>query len=328
MHTLALLSASGVYAGSLSDRLALGSVEAEGAGGVKKYSGFCAAPYSAYESETMKEALGNARTAREKLGRRRGMQRRSGTNATEVQRRQTPARMFDLHFNVVAGNMTTEGGWVPDSMIDAQMALLNRNYRPSGIQFQHKSTTRILSNYWANELFLPDTNAREEMMLSYGELFKKGDLRTLNVNTLFLTATPADLTDQLPDGSLIFGFALPPSISSQFPLVDGVFIRHDSMPGGPFDRAQGGTLVHEVGHWLSLWHTFQGGCAGEGDEVDDTPAQRTATDGCPVGRDSCPGGAGLDPINNYMDYSDESCQEEFTAGQMERMQEAIDAYRS
>ena len=50
-----------------------------------------------------------------------------------------------------------------------------------------------------------------------------------------------------------------------------------------------------------------------GDEVDDTPGQSIATDGCPTGQDSCPE-EGLDSIENFMDYSDDSCMNSFTAG--------------
>ena len=40
-----------------------------------------------------------------------------------------------------------------------------------------------------------------------------------------------------------------------------------------------------------------------GDYIDDTPQEGASTDGCPTGKDSCPKIPGLDPINNYMDYS-------------------------
>ena len=40
-----------------------------------------------------------------------------------------------------------------------------------------------------------------------------------------------------------------------------------------------------------------------GDYVDDTPQESVSTSGCPRGKDSCPGIKGLDPINNFMDYS-------------------------
>jgi len=45
----------------------------------------------------------------------------------------------------------------------------------------------------------------------------------------------------------------------------------------------------------------------------------TASDGCFIGQDSCPDHPGLDPIHNYMDYSSNPCQHEFTPGQEERM---------
>jgi hypothetical protein len=37
-----------------------------------------------------------------------------------------------------------------------------------------------------------------------------------------------------------------------------------------------GTFVHETGHWLGLQHTHKGGCSGDNDGVDDTPANLNA----------------------------------------------------
>jgi hypothetical protein len=54
-------------------------------------------------------------------------------------------------------------------------------------------------------------------------------------------------------------------------------------------------------------------CRGPGDFVDDTPPQSTASSGCPSGKDSCSGG-GLDAINNYMDFTNNVCMTQFTAG--------------
>ena len=52
-------------------------------------------------------------------------------------------------------------------------------------------------------------------------------------------------------------------------------------------------------------HTQDNTCAtgDPGDYCDDTPQESQSTTGCPMGKDSCPGSPGLDPINNYMDYS-------------------------
>ncbi len=120
------------------------------------------------------------------------------------------------------------------------------------------------------------------------------------------------------------------------PVVEGDTEGDQSVyPPGTYD--EGDTLTHEVGHWLELYHTFQGGCSSNpgyngGDMIADTPAEASPNFLCPEqgdpARDTCPADPGADPVTNFMDYSFDVCLDEFTAGQAARMQLAWNTYRS
>ena len=100
----------------------------------------------------------------------------------------------------------------------------------------------------------------------------------------------------------------------------------DCSTQAPYDL--GRTLTHEVGHYLGLLHTFQGGCgsacATSGDLVCDTNAESGPNFGCGT-PSSC---GSLDPVNNYMDYSDDACMNQFTPDQARRMRCTLEFYRS
>lgn len=128
-------------------------------------------------------------------------------------------------------------------------------------------------------------------------------------------------------GSDVLGFSTFPQAYRKAPVMDGVVVDYRSIPGGRFRHFDRGfTAVHEIGHWLGLYHTFQNGCVPPGDEVDDTPYEATPTEGCPVRKDTC-AQPGDDPIHNFMDYAWDDCMWEFTAGQGQRVRSVWAAYR-
>jgi len=220
---------------------------------------------------------------------------------------------LDVYFHVIYANETIEGGYVPDQQITDQVKVLNEDYNSTGISFKLQNISRIESEDW----FLrtaPD--AEQEVALK--KTYRQGGPGALNVYTVGLAEG---------DGLGLLGYATFPMEYAEKPENDGVVILYSTLPGSKSDKYNmGRTLTHESGHWAGLYHTFQGGCKGSGDSVDDTPPEESAAYGCPKKRDTCPGG-GEDPVTNFMDYTDDACMTGFTKGQAKRIKAQLRTYR-
>ena len=204
------------------------------------------------------------------------------------------------------------GGAVTDAQITSQIAVLNAAYSFSSFSFSLASTNDTSNASW----YLCTGGTCETQMKS---ALRQGGSNALNIYSNNM-------------GSGLLGWATFPSSYASKPLMDGVVILYSTVPGGtavPYNL--GDTATHEVGHWMGLYHTFQGGCARNattgGDLVPDTPAEKSPAFGCPVGRDSCARLTGNDPITNFMDYTDDSCMVAFSVGQGTRMNAQWTAYR-
>ena len=201
-------------------------------------------------------------------------------------------------------------GNVTDAQIADQIAVLNKTY--AGQESSTASNTGFTFTLAGTDRYFNDQWHKDKQSTSYRSQTRLGGKNALNI--------------WLVDFSYL-GIATFPWDYSRNPSIDGIRVHFDSLPGGSIANYNlGETATHEAGHWLGLYHTFQGGCTVTNDEVSDTPAQSSSTSGCPAGRDSC-SLAGLDPIHNYMDYSYDSCYYEFTGGQTSRMNQMWTAYR-
>lgn len=216
--------------------------------------------------------------------------------------------VINVYWHVIRRGTGTSNGDISDAAIRGQMNVLNAAYAGWGWSFNLITTTRTTNSTWYTNCYGSSESAMKNAL-------RQGSADDLNIYSC------------APSGGIL-GYATFPSDYTGRPKLDGVVILYSSIPGGsaaPYNEGDTGT--HEVGHWMGLYHTFQGGCNGNGDFVGDTAAEKSPAYGCPSGRDTCRNKTGLDPISNFMDYTDDDCMFQFTAGQDSRMDSQFTTYR-
>ncbi len=233
---------------------------------------------------------------------------------------------------------------ISDAQVTSQITALNNYFNPYGIKFclaTKAGTNGLAGGIQTSPGILHNSNPNltnhdvqtEQALLSNIGVSPDNFLRIFVVKNISNSGTL----------STTLGYSVLPGTSSTF---DGVVIRYDvfgdnTCSGCNFNLLpnynQGKTLVHEVGHYLGLYHTFHESCAGmnsgncnlQGDRVCDTPPVASPNYGCVTGTNSCHESSPdlPDSIHNYMDYGNDNCINEFSPGQVQRIFSILSAYK-
>lgn len=231
---------------------------------------------------------------------------------------------------------------ISDLQIHSQLDRLNSEFSSHGVSFCLATEE--------NGTPLPGTGADPGIIRIQNTL--TDHLTTAEGTLKALSPLPADrylriwVVQDINNGSGIVGYARFPGTVP--PALEGIVMRYDvfgdattcgTCTGLIPSNDQGKVLAHEVGHYLNLYHTFQGGCTGttagtcdsQGDLICDTPPVAVANTGCPGSPvNSCTETPtdNNDLLDNHMDYTNDNCRNNFTAGQETRMICAINLFRS
>lgn len=235
--------------------------------------------------------------------------------------------VINVWFHVIQN--TSGAGAISNAEINAQIQALNEDYLalggtvgqdgyPTKISFKLAGITRTTNTFWYN-----DSQSAE---IQYKSALGRDQSKFLNVY-----ATSA--------GGFL-GYAYFPSGGIAGSVLDGVTILSDSVGGrnnGFSVYDQGRTLTHEVGHYLGLEHTFgrRNTCSNTfsgGDFITDTPAENASYDNtngsCPNSISAFGNTCGVQrAIANYMNYNRDSCMDNFTSQQSNRMVCSLLTYR-
>ena len=159
---------------------------------------------------------------------------------------------FHVIYSGTAGN-------VSDADLDAQILVMNRNY--AGKDYNGNTVAGAANT---GDTFVRGSTSRTNATGNKKNWFTMtpGGSAERNAKTALVTNPTGSLNFYTcKPGQNLLGWATFPWSLAGNPNMDGVVIHYQSLPNGtlaPYNL--GGTASHEVGHWIGLYHTFQGGC--------------------------------------------------------------------
>ena len=222
-------------------------------------------------------------------------QRRTSRNMVNVQ----------VAFHVIYAS--NGAGNISNDMIIDQIEVLNDAYAPYDIVFTLVSVDYTMNDSWYNDM--------EQYESAYKQQLHVDPVHHLNI-----------YTGNMPG---LLGWSYMPYSWPENSYMHGVCLLYSCLPGGTaYPYNAGDTATHEVGHYLGLSHTFLNGCSATNDNVADTPQENDGNNiySC-NNTDTCPNDPGMDPVHNFMTYTDDACLNQFTDGQGARMENMIATYR-
>jgi hypothetical protein len=257
-----------------------------------------------------------------------------------LQRPSSPTYILPIVFHVI---YTTPFGNISDAQIQDQVAILNKEFnRQQPDTILTPAAFKPLAAPFAVEFRLPTIDPNGNCTTGIEHIY----------SSLANCSYPWDAVKALSDWPsnkyiniwLIENMRYPNMTTcsgggySTFPggaaNLDGIVIRSEligsigTAMSSSWGNWKGRYLIHELGHWFNLRHIWGDAYCGN-DFVADTPPAYFSNSGCPNfpynANNSCGSNASGEMYTDYMDYTDGTCLNMFSAGQVARMTAAINS---